>query len=70
MQLVQTVSLVQFRQGNEQAMHVPLSSKKVSSHEQVDVLFLGPSMQLVQAVELVQFTQGGVHAVHVRLSSK
>ena len=65
MQLVQSVPLVQFTQGNVHATHVPLSSKKLSSHEQVYVLVRGPSMQLVQSVVLVQFTQGGVHSVHV-----
>ena len=70
MQLVQTVELVQFTQGNVHATHVTLSSKKFSSHEQVNVLVRGPSMQLVQSVVLVHFIQGYVHAVHTPLSSK
>ena len=65
MQLVQAVTLVQFTQGGVHAVHIPLSLKKVSSHEQVNVLLRGPSMQLVQAVSLVQFTQGDVQAVHI-----
>ena len=67
MQLVQAVSLLQFTQGCVHTEHVPLSSKKVSSHEQVDVLLRGPAMQLVHFISLVQFTQGNVQAIHIPL---
>ena len=69
MQLVQIDTLVQFSQGDVHALHIPSSTKWVSSHEQFYMIVRGPAIQLVQAVALVQFTQGGVHAVHIPLSS-
>ena len=69
MQLVQAFAVVQLTQGDLHAVHIPLSSKKVTLHLQAGVV-RGPAMQIVQAVALEQFTQGGIHDVHIPLSLK